>query len=300
MDRPTATSVAEQLARFGVLAQKLGIDVGGVAQAMPLFGAVVRDLEIGMSAAGDALAAGVAAPREADWPERVAHLAEAFGTDPTPVRRVFAARQARAVRLELATTDRIAGAAATVRWLDAAPLADDLTCVVLAGVSDATRIALDDRASFLAHQGTTRSFALRIALGEPIEVGIAFELGSDLTTMGRVLALAKEIGIGDAQRALLERVHTLLSVGGSAILELWAQPKALRAQLALTWDGARWNTRGWDTALRVVTGLHPTSEAARRVGTFQGALDGAEVSRISIGWGPVDPPPAWVWASRRA
>jgi hypothetical protein len=289
---------AEQLARFGVVAQKLDIDVGGIAQAMPLFGDAVQKLEVGMSAAGDALAVGVAAPREADWPERVGRLADAFGVDKSPLPRVFAARHARAVRLELATTAKLAGAAATVRWLEAAPLAEDLTNVVLAGLSDATRIALEDRATFLAHDGTSRGFALRFALGEPIEVGIALELPSDTTATGRLLALARELGIGDAQRALLERVHTLLAVGGSAIVELWAQPRGLRPQLAMTWDAARWNTRGWDTALRVVTGLHPTSEAARRVGTFQGALGGAEVSRISIAWGPDDPPPAWVWATR--
>ena len=91
----------------------------------------------------------------------------------------------------------------------------------------------------------------------------------------------------------------MLAVGGGAIVELWAQPRAIRQGVTITWDGARWNTRGWDTALRIVTGLHPDAAAARRVGTFQGALDGAEVSRISIAWGPSDPPPGWIWATRR-
>lgn len=298
MDRPTDAGAAEQLARFGAIASKLGIDIGGIAQAMPLFGEVIRNLEIGMSAAGNALAASVAAPREADWPERVANLARALGVDPAPLPRLFAARQSRMLRLELATTDRIAGVAASVRWLDGAALSEDLTLAVAAGLSDPTRTALEERAMSLATTGASRSLGVRFALGEPLEVGIALEIGSDTAAAGRLLALAQHIGIGNAQCALLERVHTLLSVDGTATVELWAQQRALRPSLLMTWDAARWNTRDWDTALRVVTGLHPGSESAIRVGMFQGALGASKVSRIAIEWCAQDPPPAWVWTTR--
>lgn len=284
-------AIPEQFARFGFVAQKLGVDVGGVAQAMPLFGEAVRHLEIGMSAAGDALAMAADVAREVDWPARFGKLAEAFGTDPAPLSRLFAARQARNVRIELASTDRMSGAAATVRWAGAVPLDEDLACMVLAGVPDASRKVLAERAGLLAKAGNSHMLAARIALGEPLEVSLAVEVDSDPGSLERVLAVAKDLHVGEAQRALLGRVHTLLAVDGSAIVEL----SPMRDRLDFTWDGARWNTRGWETALRVVTGLH--REGATRVGTFQGALGDARVSRIGIGWGAKDPPPAWVWAT---
>lgn len=291
-------SVAEQLVRFGVIAQKLGIDVGGIAQAMPLLGAEVRGVEIGMSASGEQLATSTLAPREADWPERVGQLARACGVDPAPVARLFAARPARNVRLELATTGQASGVAATVRWLDAAPLEHDVACSRLAGVPDTALRALAQRIDSVGSDSVSQGLAMRIAPGEPLEVGIALEVSSDLTTTARLVALGTELGIGEPQRALLERVHPVLGAEGAAILEVWTQARGIRAELAITYDAKRWTTRDWDTALRVVTGLHPGAEAARRVGTFEGALDGAHVTRISIDWSASDPPPAWVWAAR--
>lgn len=293
-----AISVAEQLARFGVIGQKLGIDVGGIAQAMPLFGGELRGVEIGMSASGEQLATSTLAPHEADWPERVGRLARACGVDPSPVARLFAARDARNVRLELATTGQTAGAAATVRWLDAAPLEYEMECSGLAGIADSARSALARRVDSIGSDSMSQGLAMRIAPGEPLEVGIALAVPSDLTTTARLVALGLELGISDPQRALFERVHPVLGAEGAVTIDVWTQARGVRAELAMTYDARRWTTRDWDTALRVVTGLHPGAEAARRVGTFEGSLDGAHVRRIAIDWSASDPPPAWVWAAR--
>jgi hypothetical protein len=192
-----------------------------------------------------------------------------------------------------------------VRWIGPATLADDVDLLSLAGVSDVVRAALRARieavAGIPAAQAATAGLALRYALGEPTEAEVSVFLAGDEASVGdaiaRVDGVLAEIGTSEPQRKLFARIHPVLAVGGVAVASLRATARGVRPVVSIAWDGARWNTRGWDTALRVTTGLHPGAEAARRIGTIEGVLGSSKVTMIRIDHGPEDPPPAWIWAA---
>jgi hypothetical protein len=307
MVRAADAATIERIARFGAAAGALGIDVGGIAQAMPLVGEVPAEVELGLSAAGDAMALAVTAPHEDDWADRLGKLARLLGADPAPVQRLFHARPARELRLELASTPKRAGLAATLRFLGDVPLDDDLDSALLAGIPDVVRFVFAERAALLARDGGARgnsgALTVRLALEEETAIGLWLTLSGDEPSlpdaMGRVVAIAEALGIGLPQRALFEKIHPVLAAGGAARVGVSATPRGMRPVMTVAWDAAPWFPRGWDTALRVATGLHPGADAARRVGTFEGALGTAALAGISIDFGPTDPPAGWIWARPR-
>ncbi|HEY4242431.1 MAG TPA: hypothetical protein VGM88_21585 [Kofleriaceae bacterium] len=289
------------VARFGVAARELGVDVGGVAQAMPLLGEQLADAEVGFCTDGSSLAIATTAPVDRAWGERIGKLAQLLGADPGPVDRLLHGRPARAIRLELASTPKPAGLAATLRWIGDGTIDDDATLFVasgvLSGVSESVRAVLVDRAQFLAQdpaaRGQTAAFTLRYALGEETEVGVAIRLSSaeaDLPdAMGRVEAIQKEIGIGPQQRTLFERMHPLLGLGKVALVELSGSAREMLPRTTIRWAAA-----SWDEAMRVASGL--ARDGATRTGKFSGSFASAEPTSIAVGFCPTDPPPAWIWA----
>jgi hypothetical protein len=209
------------------------------------------------------------------------------------------------VRVELVSTPRPAGLAATIRCIGDVAVDDDVNMTVLAGVSTATRDALAERARFLAAdpaaRGASSLLSLRLALGEPVRVGMATRVsGSEAQlpdSMGRILAVATHLDIREPQRTLFERIFPVLAAGGEAIAELTVTPSEMRPTIAMRWNARPWGDQAWDHAVRIATGLHPADNAARRVGLFSGSFDGAQLDNVMIELGLTDPPPAWLWAS---
>lgn len=305
--QPPSVRNLELLARFGAAAQQLQIDVGGVAQAMPLFGDEIDAPLVGLELGAKSMALSASAQIDRGFAVRIGRLAELLGADPSPFERLLAGREARVVRLELASTPRPAGLAATLRWHGDVSITDDATNTVLVGIGESVRAVLADRAAFLARDplagGASAAFALRVALDEVTEVGIATRISArelDLPdTMGRWLAIAKEMGIGDAQRTLFERIHPLLGAGGVAVVELSATDREMLPRMRMRWSGEPFGERGWEQALRVATGLYPAGDTAKRVGVFSGSFANATLASIEVDFDQTDPPAARIWAAPR-
>lgn len=293
------TDVLNALARFGVASQQLSIDVGGIAQALPLIAETIDDLQFGLALDGSQLAVVAEAPFAREWIQRAGRLAQLLGTDPAIVEKMLLGRPSKSVRIELASLPKAAGLAATIRCLGDVPIDDDVNLTIAAGVSDLTRTLFLERAAFLATDpaaaGASSALSLRIALQEPVRVGVAVRVSareSELPdSMGRILAVASHLEIAEPQRHLFERIFPLIAMGTTAGAELTVTPREMRSTINLRWNAEGWP---WENVVRVGSGLY--ANAAQRIGTFSGSLDGSTPDMLEMELGTVDPPPAWVWA----
>lgn len=106
----------------------------------------------------------------------------------------------------------------------------------------------------------------------------------------RIAAVASRLGTGPQQR-LVDKIYD--SLAGDRATETW-----------LTVGGAGavscsvvWTALPWEAAIQVAIGLHPQSDAGRRLGEMAGALESDVVAALELELGPAEPPRIRISAS---
>jgi len=293
---------AAWIARLAATGVRLGVDVQPLLQALPVLGELPHQVWWGLALDGTALGVAAAEPAEPDWMARVGRLGELLGAGPAWPGAV--SHPARVRRLELRTTPRAAGLEAALEWYGERGVDDQLAALADVGWTPEVAATFAERLRFLAAgaaQRTARRSAITVGLGATTRIEVAVPLaGAEAElpdAMGRVAVIADELGVGVAERALFERVHPLLAIGGDAELALATSYDGAAWSLSITWDGARWGERDWDTVLRVATGLAPGATTAERLGTWQGAMAVTRVGTVTLRLAAARAPTAWVWAT---
>jgi hypothetical protein len=234
-------------------------------------------------------------PNDPYLPQRAASMAAGISGSGMLQKAVLA--QAGDIGLELSrgvdnTLPGLDGPHATISIAHEATRAEALAIASTLGVSGATLIALGARLALLEGMDKRVERLLRVTVFPgPAGHDSMIELGvqQPATVLDRIIAAASSLSIGGPQQRLLANVHPILAGSKPVIVRCAVVGGALMPGATITYFD-----HAIDHARRVLSGLVPSEDVARKLGTVVGALASDSVWALELALGPKDPVPARV------
>jgi hypothetical protein len=191
------------------------------------------------------------------------------------------AAEARDLDFEIDST-----AATTIRAIGSRFVAADAEQLASFGVGT---LALDTLRDCAAHLGTPLAIADRVHAGTPEWLMYFGQRnttdGDRAATRAQLLTVARKLGATGPQCNLIDGLHDALAKDRDSYATLTISPEHTTLALSVRWQDVR-----WETAIRMMLGFHPNSDAGKKLGELAGAFDAEQAAAIELGLGPTEPP----------
>jgi hypothetical protein len=191
---------------------------------------------------------------------------------------------ARHLELEL-ETDGVERAT-TLRVYDGRDLVNDGPLLLSFGLGTA---ALDTVRACADELGVPQAIADRDHSGTHAwQLDFRHRNGSDEereTTRRRIGAVARKLGVTEAQRNLVDGLHDMATKERDSDSVLLVNADEMAPQLAVRWHQVR-----WETAIRMALGFRPGSDVGKKLGELSGAFDAEQVQTLELVLTSQEPP----------